>query len=237
MARLTPQVHQGMLTTYLLDGTKQTVKLDDETWQRWLKECDECCFRFTCPLGDFALRCNKGKYWSACRMHEGQRHKLYLGKIELVTLPNLYLMAEKLYENIFREPPPADLLALTHDELTAYQQHTTLVSEALSTPERLTTPPILPFHDPDTLFERNKESKPPTPREQQVLAALDSAPTNEQIASSLDMSINTVKRHLTHLYLKMSVASRAELITYAKYRVESIMVEDKTFLAFEAKMI
>ncbi len=235
MARLTPLVHQGMLTTYLLDGTKQTVKLDDETWQRWLKECDECCFHFRSPLGDFAVRCNKGKYWSACRMHKRQRYKLYLGKTELVTLPALYRMAEKLYEDIFGEPPPADLLALSHDELTLYQQHAALDAEALSTPERPSTPPPLPFHDPDTLLDRNKESKPLTPRERQVLAALASAPTNEQIALSLDMSINTVKLHLRHLYQKLAFSSRAALIVYAKHHAERMMVAAKTFLAFETK--
>lgn len=132
MARLTPTVHEGMLTTYLLDGTEQTMELDDERWQRWLRECAECSFRFTSPLGTFSVRCSNGRYWYICLMHKRQRYKHYLGKSESVTLSVLYQNAETVYEDIHGQPPSAPLLALAREELSAYQQH----AAVLSTPPR-----------------------------------------------------------------------------------------------------
>lgn len=221
MARLTPQVHQGMLTTYLLDGTRQTVELDDEMWLCWLRECVECCFRFTSPLGTFGVRRTKGRYWYVCLMYERQRYKHYLGKSELVTLPTLYRNAERVYENIYGQPPSTPLLALTYEELNIYQQHATHVTNAASSPSPL------PAHTPDSYLDTTIERKPLTPREREVLAALAILKTNEQIASLLGMSLDTLKRHLTHLYKKLALAGRTHLVAHAKEFFESITMEDE----------
>jgi len=228
MARLTPTVHEGMLTTYLLDGTEQTMELDDERWQRWLRECAECSFRFTSPFGTFAVRRDNSKYWHADCRHEGRNHKRYLGKTEAVTISALYRIAETVYEDIHGQPPSAPLLALTHEELTAYQQHAARVVNASPVPEPLpVSPEPSPSHTPDPCFDTHKERKPLTPREQQVLAALALLKTNEQIALLLGISLDTLKRHLTHLYQKLAFTRRTQLVAHAKGFFEGMMVEDE----------
>jgi len=228
MARLTPTVHEGMLTTYLLDGTEQTMELDDERWQRWLRECAECSFRFTSPLGTFSVRCSNGRYWYICLMHKRQRYKHYLGKSESVTLSVLYQNAETVYEDIHGQPPSAPLLALAREELSAYQQHAARVVNASPVPEPLpVSPEPSPSHTPDPCFDTHKERKPLTPREQQVLAALALLKTNEQIALLLGISLDTLKRHLTHLHQKLAFTRRTQLVAHAKGFFEGMMVEDE----------
>jgi DNA-binding CsgD family transcriptional regulator len=227
MARLTPQVQQGMLTTFLLGGAKQVVELDDEMWQCWLRESGECSFRFLSPLGSFAVRCDKSRYWYACRMHKRQRHKHYLGTSDHVTLSALYAMAETLYEEMQGQPPSADLLAVVHAELAAYQQHAAQVTvNAPSVPEPLSAPPDTTSNISDSCFDLNKEHKPLTPREQQVLAALAIFTTNPQIASALGISVSMVKRHLVHIYEKLMISHRASLVVYAKHLYENVTIKD-----------
>lgn len=53
--------------------------------------------------------------------------------------------------------------------------------------------------------------KPPlTPREQDVLAYLIVGKTNREIAAELDISVGTVKTHLSSIYWKLGVSNRTE---------------------------
>jgi two-component system nitrate/nitrite response regulator NarP len=53
-----------------------------------------------------------------------------------------------------------------------------------------------------------------TPRERELLAALASGLTNQQMASQLDISLNTVKFHLKNLYDKLAVGTRAQAVAF-----------------------
>ncbi|NKF49406.1 response regulator transcription factor [Shewanella sp. WXL01] len=50
-----------------------------------------------------------------------------------------------------------------------------------------------------------------TPKEQQVLSLIWSGLTNEQMASKLGISINTVKMHIQNIYKKTNIKSRGQL--------------------------
>lgn len=54
-----------------------------------------------------------------------------------------------------------------------------------------------------------------TDREREILTALARGMTNQQLASALDISLNTVKFHLKNLYSKLDVDNRAQAV--AKY--------------------
>jgi DNA-binding CsgD family transcriptional regulator/pimeloyl-ACP methyl ester carboxylesterase len=51
-----------------------------------------------------------------------------------------------------------------------------------------------------------------TRRENEVVAVLITGASNQQIARSLSISVNTVTRHLTHIFDKLGVTSRSEAI-------------------------
>ena len=53
-----------------------------------------------------------------------------------------------------------------------------------------------------------------TPRERELLAALASGLTNQQMASQLGISLNTVKFHLKNLYDKLGVGNRAQAVAF-----------------------
>jgi len=53
-----------------------------------------------------------------------------------------------------------------------------------------------------------------TPRERELLTALASGLTNQQMASQLDISLNTVKFHLKNLYDKLAVGNRAQAVAF-----------------------
>lgn len=52
-------------------------------------------------------------------------------------------------------------------------------------------------------------------RELQVLSCLTQGYSNEKIADTLFISINTVKTHIQHIYLKLKVSNRTEACTKA----------------------
>jgi two-component system response regulator NreC len=56
---------------------------------------------------------------------------------------------------------------------------------------------------------------PLTPREVEILALLAQGLSNRDIAEQLMLSQNTVKTHRLHIYQKLDLHDRAELITYA----------------------
>ena len=51
-----------------------------------------------------------------------------------------------------------------------------------------------------------------SPREEQVLELLSKGYSNKEIAEQLDLSIDTVRSHLKHIYEKMHVRSRTEAV-------------------------
>jgi DNA-binding CsgD family transcriptional regulator len=57
-----------------------------------------------------------------------------------------------------------------------------------------------------------------TPREREVLGLVARGATNAEIAERLSISLNTVTRHLTHIYAKTGTKRRAEAVRYALER-------------------
>lgn len=55
-----------------------------------------------------------------------------------------------------------------------------------------------------------------TAREREALEALMQGFSNEQIAEALNLSVGTVKNHLTNIYQKLGVSSRSEAIVWAQ---------------------
>jgi DNA-binding NarL/FixJ family response regulator len=51
-----------------------------------------------------------------------------------------------------------------------------------------------------------------TPRERDIVDAMLKAASNKSIAASLGLTEQSVKNRLTHLYRKMGVSSRLELV-------------------------
>lgn len=56
-----------------------------------------------------------------------------------------------------------------------------------------------------------------TPREAQIVAAIEEGFTNKEVAIRLDISVETVKYHIKHIYQKLEVNSRHALIS-RKYK-------------------
>lgn len=46
-------------------------------------------------------------------------------------------------------------------------------------------------------------------REWQILALVAQGMQNKEIAQQLDVSVNTIEKHLTHIYAKLAVKNRA----------------------------
>lgn len=64
-------------------------------------------------------------------------------------------------------------------------------------------------------FRRTRSADPSvglTPREEETLVLLTKGYANKEIAHHLDVSIETVRTHLKHIYEKMHVRSRAEAV-------------------------
>lgn len=54
-----------------------------------------------------------------------------------------------------------------------------------------------------------------SPRELEVLSLIADGHTNREIADRLTISVNTVARHVTHIFNKTGVSNRAEAVSYA----------------------
>ena len=59
---------------------------------------------------------------------------------------------------------------------------------------------------------------PLSPREREVLALLSEGLSNADIAEGLGISEKTVRNHLSHLFDKLGVWSRAQAIVFARER-------------------
>jgi DNA-binding NarL/FixJ family response regulator len=66
-----------------------------------------------------------------------------------------------------------------------------------------------------------RESPPPastlSERELHIVGAVVGGAGNREIAKQLDISVQTVKNHLSHIFDKLGVSSRLELALYAKH--------------------
>ncbi len=63
--------------------------------------------------------------------------------------------------------------------------------------------------------QRGKGTPALTAREQDVLMRLWRGESTSSIAKSMDVGVSTVRTHLQHLYVKVGVHSRLELVAYA----------------------
>lgn len=67
-------------------------------------------------------------------------------------------------------------------------------------------------------FQPFQEEIPLTPQEQTILRLIAQGLTNRQIAERLSISLNTVKTHRQHLYEKLGLHRRSDLVAYALRR-------------------
>jgi DNA-binding NarL/FixJ family response regulator len=69
----------------------------------------------------------------------------------------------------------------------------------------------------DSLTRRvpSRDTKGLTPREQQVLRLVAAGTTNKAIAAELVLSERTVDRHVSNIFTKLGVSSRAAATAYA----------------------
>jgi LuxR family maltose regulon positive regulatory protein len=58
--------------------------------------------------------------------------------------------------------------------------------------------------------------EPLSPRELEVLRLLADGRSNQAIAAELVISLDTVKRHLSHLFSKLEVANRTQAVARAR---------------------
>ena len=58
----------------------------------------------------------------------------------------------------------------------------------------------------------NKLPNPLSARELEIIALIRSGNTNQQVADAVFLSVNTVKSHLLHIYEKLDVKNRTELM-------------------------
>ena len=57
-----------------------------------------------------------------------------------------------------------------------------------------------------------------TPRESEVLQLVARGRTNAEIAQDLFISVNTVKRHLNNIFMKLGVTTRIQAVRVARQR-------------------
>lgn len=54
-----------------------------------------------------------------------------------------------------------------------------------------------------------------SPRERDVARCVALALSNDEIAARLSITLNTVRTHIAHIYRKLDIRSRRELVGYA----------------------
>ena len=63
-----------------------------------------------------------------------------------------------------------------------------------------------------------------TQREAAILAGIIRGRSNQEIATDLQMNINTVRKHLEHIYQKLGVQSRTEAISVVLGRLGGLNI-------------
>jgi DNA-binding NarL/FixJ family response regulator len=87
------------------------------------------------------------------------------------------------------------------------------ISRKYFPPKRTNSPPPVPSREIDPLqIEKLGLSK----REYEILQLINDGLSNQQIADKLFLSENTVKKHISNLFLKLDVQRRTEAIKKAK---------------------
>ena len=84
----------------------------------------------------------------------------------------------------------------------------------LRTGERMVAPALLPALL-GSVPPRSREPGPLTPRERQVLEHLAQGRTNREIAEALFLGAETVKSHLSSLYIKLEATDRHDAVSRA----------------------
>jgi DNA-binding NarL/FixJ family response regulator len=112
---------------------------------------------------------------------------------------------------LLKDTPPADLIAAVRtvargDALLSPAITRRLIESYL----RAGTPP-----DPDRAPGPATALPDLTPREHDVLAAVARGRSNHEIAEDLYLSYSTVKTHVSHLFTKLGVRDRAQLVIRA----------------------
>lgn len=84
----------------------------------------------------------------------------------------------------------------------------------LRTGERMVSPALLPSLL-GSVAPRDREPGPLTPREREVLEQLAQGRTNREIAAALFLGAETVKSHLSSLYIKLEATDRHDAVARA----------------------
>jgi LuxR family maltose regulon positive regulatory protein len=71
---------------------------------------------------------------------------------------------------------------------------------------------VLPSKVPEITHHDNWVGELLTPREHEVLQLVSKGRTNSEIAYDLHISINTVKRHMNNIFMKLGVSTRTQAI-------------------------
>jgi len=69
---------------------------------------------------------------------------------------------------------------------------------------------VVDYFNPKTAVNRTENL---TPREEQIVTAIEEGLTNKEVAIRLDIAVETVKYHIKHIYQKLEVNSRHALIS------------------------
>ena len=77
------------------------------------------------------------------------------------------------------------------------------------------TAALLDFLDADDEPDDGSDPTPLSARQLEVLRAVATGATNQQVADELGISVNTVTRHLTHVYAATGAANRLEAVRVA----------------------
>ena len=89
-------------------------------------------------------------------------------------------------------------------------------------------------NDAAALFDRRGI----TPRERDIVRLVCRGRTNREIEESLFISLDTVKRHLTHIYRKLGIRNRAELVAlFIRPGMTSAETESRTISSRTEKQI
>ncbi|WP_315824730.1 response regulator transcription factor [Paraflavitalea speifideaquila] len=75
---------------------------------------------------------------------------------------------------------------------------------------------VVAYFNPESAADLDQKI---TPREMQILQAVEEGLTNKEVAIRLGITLETVKSHIKHIYQKLEVTSRHALIL-GKYKKE-----------------